>query len=183
MNLTEFLPFIREIEGLKSVTRSAHTASGRHESTAEHTWRLALFAALAADEFPGVDAGRAIKMALIHDLGERYTGDVSAATLPDQDRKYREELAAVQTLFALLPQGQGSALMDLWLEYNSGETPEARLVKALDKAETILQHQQGANPPDFDHRFNLTYGAQWFVGDPKLETLRRALDQGTQSLL
>lgn len=183
LDMTEYLAFLRAVEGLKSVTRTAWTAAGRRESTAEHTWRLALFTALAAENPPGVDAGKAVRMALIHDLGERYTGDLSAATLPDQAEKYKGELAGMKQLAALLPPGEGESLLNLWLEYDRGETAEARLVKALDKAETILQHQQGANPPGFDHGFNLGYGAEWFRGDPALKALRDVLDQGTQLLL
>ena len=61
--------------------------------------------------------------------------------------------------------------------------PEAHLVKALDKAETILQHNQGKNPPDFDYAFNLTYGASYFKGDPRLEELRSILDAETNVVI
>ena len=60
------------------------------------------------------------------------------------------------------------------------ETPEARLVKALDKAETILQHNQGANPPEFDYAFNLEYGKKYFEYDPLLRNLRVLLDEQTR---
>jgi putative hydrolase of HD superfamily len=68
----------------------------------------------------------------------------------------------------------------LWDEYEAAATPEARLAKGLDKLETILQHTQGANPPDFDYRFNLGYGRQHTSGDPFLEELRRILDDDTE---
>ena len=42
--LERYLQFMREAERLKNVLRSARTSTGRHESTAEHTWRLALLA-------------------------------------------------------------------------------------------------------------------------------------------
>ena len=54
-------------------------------------------------------------------------------------------------------------------------TEEARLVKALDKAETILQHNQGKNPPDFDYGFNLEYGKPYFSFHPLLKELRSLL--------
>lgn len=69
--------------------------------------------------------------------------------------------------------------MALWREYEEAATPEARLVKALDKAETILQHNQGQNPPDFDYDFNLDYGKGLFLGDPILRALRAELDLET----
>ena len=70
--------------------------------------------------------------------------------------------------------------MDLWQEYEDGRTPESRLVKALDKAETIIQHNIGKNPPDFDYAFNLQYGKPYFTEDALLEEIRSALDEETR---
>ncbi|MGE7114511.1 HD domain-containing protein [Lysinibacillus sp. NPDC047702] len=50
----------------------------------------------------------------------------------------------------------GDNIIDICKEYNEGVTKEAVLVKALDKDETIIQYNQGKNPPDFDYEFNLT---------------------------
>lgn len=50
-NLQNYLAFIKETEQLKSVLRTAFTSSGRRESTADHTWRLTLFAALLGNEY------------------------------------------------------------------------------------------------------------------------------------
>jgi putative hydrolase of HD superfamily len=69
----------------------------------------------------------------------------------------------------------------LWDEYEAAGTREARLAKALDKLETILQHTQGANPPDFDYRFNLGYGRAFTSGDPVIVRLREMLDEATSS--
>ncbi len=66
-------------------------------------------------------------------------------------------------------------------ERQAAATPEARLAKALDKLETILQHNQGANPADFDYRFNLGYGRQYTTGDPVLEAVRALLDTETSA--
>lgn len=181
--MIDLIPFLNEIEQLKSVVRSGWTAAGRQESTAEHSWRLAIFAGLAAEEYPELDSGRLMMLALVHDLGELYGGDKPAPTCPDPQEKYAEELAAIKKLSALLPEQQGRELMDRWQEYEAGETAVAKLVKALDKAETLLQHNRGKMPPDFDFDFNLDYGAAWFRGDPKLEALREKLDQDTRSHL
>ena len=81
------------------------------------------------------------------------------------------------------PEPKRSEFLSLWNEYNNCSTPEAHLVKALDKAETILQHNQGKNPPDFDYAFNLTYGASYFKGDPRLEELRSILDAETNVVI
>ncbi len=97
-----------------------------------------------------------------------------------QEEKERQERAAVKRAAASLPEKAGLELCKLWEEYNACETPEARLVKALDKAETILQHNQGANPPEFDYAFNLEYGKKYFEYDPLLRNLRVLLDEQTR---
>lgn len=180
-DLEAYVSFIQEAEGLKSVTRTSWTASGRRESTAEHSWRLALLAWALLDQYPGLDKARVLSLCLIHDLGERYDGDHSASDHPDPVRKEREERAAIARLAALLPPEKGEEFRALWEEYEHAATPEARFVKAMDKAETILQHNQGANPPDFDYDFNLGYGAAFFENDGLLRELRVLLDEGTRA--
>ena len=54
------------------------------------------------------------------------------------------------------------------------------IAKGLDKLETILQHNQGAMPDDFDFRFNLEYGAKYTTDDPVLRTIRALLDAETE---
>ena len=76
--INQTIEFIKEIEGLKSVTRTAWTKTGRRECTAEHSWRLAMLLMLLEDEFEDVDINKAIKMSLVHDFGELYDGDISA---------------------------------------------------------------------------------------------------------
>ncbi len=177
--LERYLQFMREAERLKNVLRSARTSTGRHESTAEHTWRLALLALVLADEKPELDLPRVLAMCLVHDLGEAYEGDIPAVAQCDPASKAAAELAAMERLTPLLPAEAATRIRTLWEEYEACATPEARWVKALDKAETILQHNQGANPADFDYEFNLTYGAEWFRDDALLRRLRRLLDAET----
>lgn len=176
--LEKQIEFIKQTEGLKSVVREAWTSTGRRESTAEHSWRLALMAGLIAPSFD-VDIGRTLMMCLIHDLGELYMGDISAVSQPDEDEKHTLEERDVRQVLSVLPDDQKNMLLDLWLEYNDNHTPEARLVKALDKAETIIQHNQGASPADFDYAFNLEYGKQYFADNAMLLQLRGLLDRET----
>lgn len=177
---SQYLSFIKEMEQLKNVTRTAWTSDGRRESTAEHTWRLSLLAGLMLNEFPGLDGKKVLLIALVHDIGELYDGDISAAELPDSSQKYKEESKAVQRAVSLLDEPLRTQITELWEEYENGETEEARLVKALDKAETIIQHNQGKNPADFDYGFNLDYGKALFKGSEILEDLRTRIDAETQ---
>jgi putative hydrolase of HD superfamily len=70
--------------------------------------------------------------------------------------------------------------MALWEEYENAMSPEARIVKGLDKLETILQHNQGINPPGFDYAFNLGYGQKHKGSHPLLLQIRALLDADTR---
>jgi putative hydrolase of HD superfamily len=80
-----------------------------------------------------------------------------------------------------LPEPGRATLLAFWDEYEAAATPEAKLAKALDKLETILQHTQGANPPDFDYAFNLDYARAATSGDPLIAQLRAMLDAETKA--
>ena len=136
--LEKYLRFIREVERLKSVERTAWTTSGRRESTAEHSWRLALLAMVLCGEYPRLDRLRVLQLVLVHDLGETYDGDIPAVAQGDPAAKERVERAAVERLAGCLPEGAGRELRGVWEEYEACRTPEAKLVKALDKAEPDL---------------------------------------------
>ena len=177
--LIRYLRFIREAERLKNVLRTAYTSEGRHESTAEHSWRLALLAAVLTGERPELDMQRVVLMCLIHDLGEAFDGDVPAIAQTAPGVKAASELAAMERLTRLLPPEAGATIREIWEEYEACQTPEARWVKALDKAETIIQHNQGANPAGFDYAFNLTYGSEYFDDGALLSDLRLLLDEET----
>jgi putative hydrolase of HD superfamily len=173
------LSFLRAAERLKTVTRSAWTSTGQPESVAEHTWRLCLMAMVCHRYFPEVRFPRLIKMCLIHDLGEAIRGDIPAPLQAAPGSKAGEERADLLRLIEPLPPALRTDITELWDEYESAASPEARLAKGLDKLETILQHNQGKNPADFDYDFNLQYGRQYTAVDPLLADIRARLDQDT----
>lgn len=184
--LAGVLEFLQAAERLKTTTRSAWTSAGRSESVAEHTWRLCLMAMVLAPDIPEIDLTRLLKICVIHDLGEAIGGDIPA---PEQARraaagtwtgKADAERRDLMKLIAPLPDDLRAEISALWDEYEAAESAEARLAKALDKLETILQHTQGDNPPDFDYRFNLAYGRQHTEDPPLIAALRQALDQETE---
>jgi putative hydrolase of HD superfamily len=184
--ITAILEFLRAAEALKSAHRSAWTSTGERESVAEHTWRLCLMAMVLHPAFPHVDFARLIRICLVHDLGEAIGGDVPA---PEQERRLLEDPADgkasqerrdLLTLVEPLPAALQAEITALWDEYEAAATPEGRLAKALDKLETIVQHNQGRNPPGFDYRFNLGYGRRFTTGHPVLDELRAVLDRETE---
>ncbi|EOI6844118.1 HD domain-containing protein [Salmonella enterica] len=174
------LAFLQEAEKLKSVLRSAHSSTGRAESTAEHSWRLCLMAMIFEDEFAGMDMLRILKMCLVHDLGEAIQGDIPAVERELHPDKSEQEKAALLHLTHSLGEKQRMGILSLWQEYEHAASPEARIVKALDKLETILQHNQGINPPDFDYEFNLTYGQEYTSTHPLFTLMRKILNEDTR---
>ncbi|MCB2053195.1 MAG: HD domain-containing protein [Geminicoccaceae bacterium] len=181
------LTFLREAERLKDVLRSAHTRSGRQESSAEHSWRLCLWAMVFADMAVGagrtLDRTRLLELCVLHDLGEAISGDVPATRQHADDGRAARERADLQTLSAALPAHLRAHFLALWDEYRDAATPEAVLVKGLDKLETIMQHHQGRNPAGFDHAFNLLYGADRTAAHPLLARIRALLDEETRARL
>lgn len=175
------LDFLREAERLKSTLRSGHTSTGRPESVAEHTWRLCLMALVLADEFEGIDVLRLIKLCIVHDLGEALSGDIPAVLQREGSGKADRERADLAVLTRPLAPVKRAEILSLWEEYETAASPEAVLAKGLDKLETILQHNQGRNPADFDYRFNLGYGRKQTGAHPLLAEIRALLDEETRA--
>jgi putative hydrolase of HD superfamily len=135
------LEFFMEIDRLKGVERRNWLADGsRRENTAEHSWHIGV-AALVFAPFAQepVDIGRSVAMALAHDIVEIDAGDTFAYDVGEgaASKEAREQAAALR-LFGLLAHAQGTALRELWDEYERGDTPEARFVMALDRMAPML---------------------------------------------
>ncbi|MBE7081401.1 MAG: HD domain-containing protein [Clostridiales bacterium] len=134
------LEFILEVDKEKNILRQTHLSGyTRQENDAEHAWHMALMIYLlkeyANEEF---DLAKAMAMALIHDIVEIDAGDTycyDQTMLSSQ--KERESLAA-NRIFGLLPQDQKEHLMDLFYEFEKGESPEARFAKVMDNFQPLL---------------------------------------------
>ena len=180
--ISQILAFLRAAESSKSTLRSAYTSSSRPERVAEHTWRLCLLVMVLAPEFPEVDAHRLMKICLIHDLGEALQGDIPAPLQNPNVDKSQSEREDLLELLSPLPELQRSEILELWEEYEQAATPEAKLAKAFDKLETLLQHTQGQNPPDFDYAFNLDYGRKYTELNVQTRQIRAWIDEETRQL-
>ncbi len=88
---------------------------------------------------------------------------------------------ALADLVKSLPERMRDEIFGLWEEYATASTDEAKFVKALDKLETLIQHNQGLNPPDFDYGFNLAYGANWTDLFEVSVAIRRMVDDETRN--
>lgn len=180
MKPKELLKILAAAEKLKCNTRHSDTSSGRRESVAEHSWRLALMAMLLEDEFPEVDMDRVIKMCLIHDLGEAFTGDIATfwKTDADADREDRVFLNWV----AEFPPVQRQLFEELIKEMTELKTMEAKLYKALDKMEAVIQHNEAdiASWLPLEYDLQLTYGAEEVQFSPYMIELKQYIDGWTK---
>ena len=158
MNPRALIDILRVAERLKDTTRHCYTSGGRHESVAEHSWRMTLMAYLVAEEFPQADLLKLLKMCLIHDLGECFTGDIPAFDKTAEHEELEERLLGewVDTL----PEPIGSEWKALFAEMNARETLEAKIFKSLDNLEAVIQHNESdiSTWLDMEYEMNLTYG-------------------------
>jgi putative hydrolase of HD superfamily len=136
--------FLNEADRLKSVLRATTLVDGsRPENSGEHSWHLALYALVLADQAgPGVDINRVIRMLLIHDLVEIDVGDVPIHSQNGQAHASVEtqaaEAKAADRIFGLLPADLRDGLRALWEEFEAAETPDARFAKSLDRVQPVM---------------------------------------------
>ncbi len=134
------LAFLSELDRLKSILRQSPLINRtRRENSAEHSWHLAMFALVLSEHAKDVDALHVAKLLLLHDIVEIDAGDVPIhAAGRDKAVLAQEERAAAERIFGLLPPDQGREFLSLWLEFEAGETPNARFAKALDRLQPLL---------------------------------------------
>lgn len=139
--LMQQLQFLQEIDKLKTVYRRAILIADptRFENSAEHSWHLALFA-VTLSEYANepVDLLKVFKLVLFHDLVEVYTGDTYAYDTAGQTTAHERELEAAKTLFGLLPADQRDEFMQIWLEFEAGETAEAKFAVSIDRLQPLI---------------------------------------------
>ena len=140
------LAFLTEADKLKSVLRAGTLADrSRRENSGEHSWHIALYAMVLADQAdPAVDIGRVIRMLLIHDLVEIDVGDTpihaqNGTAHGSADLLAREQAAAAR-IFGLLPADQAAEFRALWDEFEASQTPDAIFAKSLDRVQPVMQN-------------------------------------------
>jgi putative hydrolases of HD superfamily len=136
--------FLNEADRLKSVLRATTLVDGsRPENSGEHSWHLALYALVLADQAsPGVDINRVIRMLLIHDLVEIDVGDVPIHSANGQAhasaKTQAAEAQAAHRIFGLLPPDLAIDLRRLWEEFEAARTPDAVFAKSLDRVQPVM---------------------------------------------
>lgn len=144
--LTAQLAFVVEVDRLKAVLRQTTLCDGsRRENSAEHSWHLAVMAAVLAEHAgAGVDVARVVRMLLVHDVVEIDAGDTFAYDASANAGRAARERAAAARLFGLLPADQAAELRALWEEFEAGASADARFAAALDRLQPLLNNDRAA---------------------------------------
>lgn len=180
MKPKELLDILFVAEKLKCNTRHCDTSSGRRESVAEHSWRLSLMAMLLTKEFPEADMNRVIRMCLIHDLGEAFTGDIPTFDKTKADTEKEDDL--LLNWVKTLPEDARAEFTALLEEMNAMQSVEAKIYKALDKMEAVIQHNESdiASWLPLEYDLQLTYGEENVQFSPYMRALKEELNDWTR---
>ena len=179
MNSRELLNALSVAERLKDTTRHCYTSKGRHESVAEHSWMMTLMAFFMRDEFPNADMDKVIRMCIIHDLGECFTGDIPTFSKEQVHEDIEENL--LFNWIKTLPAYYAEEMKALYNEMAERETVEAKIYKAIDSLEALIQH----NASDLstwipkEYELNLTYADDRVSFSEYLTELRQAIREDT----
>ena len=138
MKARELLEVLQIAERLKDATRHCYTKNGRHESVAEHSWMMTLMAYFMKDEFPEVDMDKVIRMCIIHDLGECFTGDIPTFDKTKVHEENEEKL--LYSWVRTLPENYANEMIALYEEMAERKTIESKIYKAIDGLEALIQH-------------------------------------------
>lgn len=179
MEPRKLLDALTVAERLKDATRHCYTSQGRHESVAEHSWMMTLMAFFMRDEFPDADMDKVIKMCIIHDLGEAFTGDIPAFWKTKTDEETEERM--LYGWVSSLPEPYAGEMRTLYEEMSARQTPEAKIYKAIDGLEAVIQH----NASDLstwiprEYELNKTYANDKVAFSEYLTALRQEIREDT----
>ena len=179
MEPRKLLDILVTTERLKNVTRHCYTSNGRHESVAEHCWMSAMMALLLRDEFPQANMDKVIKMCLIHDMGEAFTGDIPAF---DKDAGHEQrEARLLDAWVTSLPEPYSTEFRELYAEMAQLQTLEAKIYKAIDNLEAVIQHNISdiSTWIPLEYELNLTYGNEKVTFSDYLTALREEIRKDT----
>lgn len=179
MDARKLLEVLSVAERLKDATRHCYTKNGRQESVAEHSWMMTLMAFFIKDEFPEADMDKVIRMCIIHDLGEAFTGDIPTF-LKTKENENTEETLLNEWLNSL-PEIQKNEMTELFLEMQKRETIEAKIYKAIDGLEALVQHNISdlSTWIDREYELNKTYADDKVEFSDYLKKLREEIRKDT----
>ena len=179
MEPRKLLDIIQIAERLKDTTRHCYTSGGRRESVAEHSWMTTLMAFFLRDEFPEADMNKVMQMCVIHDLGEAFTGDIPSF-YKSAEHEQKEE-AMLSQWVSSLPDTYAQQMQSLYAEMAARETVEAKIYKAIDNLEAVIQHNLSdlSTWIPLEYELNQTYGTDKVAFSAYLTELRKLAKEDT----
>ena len=148
MILEKEIQFILALDALKKVNRrNFNLDDSRRENTAEHSWQIVVFAQVLlpyAKDKARIDLLRVIRMLSIHDVVEIEAGDTFIFDESAMTGKYDRELQAAKNTFGILDEPLSSDFLDLWMEFEAEETPDAIFACAVDRIMPFLLNVYGS---------------------------------------
>ena len=183
MKPDELLKVLDVAQRLKTNTRHCWFKDGRRESVAEHCWRVALMAMLMEKDFPQADMNKVIKMCLIHDMGECFTGDIP--TFEKTEKNCQTEKDLLIDWVKTFPQDEREQWLNLYDEMEKLESLEAKIYKALDKMEAVISHNESDIktwlPLEYD--LQLTYGQENVQFSDYMKKLKSIVNEKTRIIM
>ncbi|MGT2715872.1 HD domain-containing protein [Streptococcus respiraculi] len=155
--LKKQVEFIEEIEKLKTISRFNRTLDGRFENSAEHSWQVALTSIILQEHYPHkLNMEKVLSMLLLHDLGEIYAGDTWVFDEVKKSTAHEKESESIHQSLSVLPRNQSSMLKELWAEFETGDSAEARYARVIDALVPLINHLtvsgKGFNPDNLSSK-------------------------------
>ena len=177
MDCEKLLKVMHTTERLKDTMRHCCTSDGRRESVGEHCWRLSLLAYFVTDEFEGIDTEKLLKMCIIHDLGEIFTGDIPVFNKTKSNEETEENL--LFKWLETLDEPFRTEMLCLYKEMDELNTTESRVYKALDGIEALIQHNESDIKTwlESEYDLQLTYADDKAAFSDYLKELREVVRQ------
>lgn len=134
------MQFILEIDKEKQIKRKTLQSNGKDfEDDAQHAWHMAIMTLLLSEYAnEKIDVLKTISMLLIHDLVEIDAGDTYAYDEEGQKTQHERESRAADRIYSLLPEDQKKKLRDIWEEFETGETAEAKFAHTMDNIQPAM---------------------------------------------
>lgn len=179
MEARELIEALAVAERLKDTTRHCYTTKGRQESVAEHSWMMTLMAFFMKNEFPEADINKIIQMCIIHDLGECFTGDIPTFVKTKEHEETEERL--LNDWIKSLPETTRNEMINLYKEMEERQTLEAKIYKAIDSLEALMQHNFSdiSTWSENEYELNLTYADDRVNFSEYLSGLREEIRKDT----
>ena len=156
--LQQQLVFCREIDKEKQIKRQTYQSDGKtRENDAEHAWHMAIMAIMLSEySNEKIDVLKTVSMLQVHDLVEIYAGDTYAYAEEGKKTQHAREVAAAERIFGLLPEDQGKNFRALWDEFESGDTPESRFARTMDRVQPLMLNAASEGKSWKEHGIHLS---------------------------